>query len=163
MQKDLRSVFWNHFRNYIKTYCAQRVSDINRVTRKRISRIIQKGTQEEVGRYEISKRLFALSEIESKIRARKIARTETHSGSSMAIHEAAKQERVLREHEWATARDERVRISHADADGQRVPVDQPFEVGGELLDHPGDPKGSAGNIINCRCVELFHTQREGVQ
>jgi hypothetical protein len=31
-------------------------------------------------------------------------------------------------------------------------MDEPFEVDGELLDYPGDPTGSAANVINCRCA-----------
>lgn len=30
-----------------------------------------------------------------------------------------------------------------------------FTKTGESLDHPGDPHGSAGNIINCRCSQTF--------
>ena len=27
-----------------------------------------------------------------------------------------------------------------------------FSVGGEQLEYPGDPSGSAENVINCKCV-----------
>jgi len=30
-------------------------------------------------------------------------------------------------------------------------MDEPFIIGGESLDYPGDPSGSAANVINCRC------------
>lgn len=56
---------------------------------------------------------------------------------------------------WVTAGDERVRETHADADGQTVPVDQPFDVGGEQLMYPGDPNGSNEEIINCRCTLIY--------
>jgi len=36
-------------------------------------------------------------------------------------------------------------------DGVRVPLNENFNVDGEMLEYPGDPSGSAGNIINCRC------------
>jgi len=52
---------------------------------------------------------------------------------------------------WITAGDERVRMAHAAANGQRRGLDGVFIVGGEALRFPGDPNGSAGNIINCRC------------
>ena len=29
--------------------------------------------------------------------------------------------------------------------------------GGELLKYPGDPRGSAGNTINCRCAAIYTT------
>jgi uncharacterized protein with gpF-like domain len=162
MEKDLRSTFWEQFRNFMRSYCAQRVTDINKTTRKRIQYVIDRGIEDEIGRQGITKKLMAISAIQSRHRARLIAATETHSGMSFAIHQAAKTERIIREHEWMTAHDERVRRPHVLADGQRVPIGTPFSVGGEQLDHPGDPKGSAANIIRCRCVEIFHTKREGL-
>jgi hypothetical protein len=32
-----------------------------------------------------------------------------------------------------------------------VPFNSKFSVGGESLQRPGDPNGSASNVINCRC------------
>ena len=53
---------------------------------------------------------------------------------------------------WVTMHDDRVREGHALADGQEVPLGSPFVVDGEYLQYPGDPRGSAGNVVNCRCV-----------
>jgi uncharacterized protein with gpF-like domain len=54
-----------------------------------------------------------------------------------------------------------VRESHADAHGQTVPYDQPFEVGGAAMMRPGDDSLGAGpeGIINCRCAALFNVTR----
>jgi len=57
--------------------------------------------------------------------------------------------------EWLTAEDDRVRETHQEADGQVVPVDQPFIVGGEALDYPGDPGGSDEEVCNCRCTVIY--------
>jgi uncharacterized protein with gpF-like domain len=43
---------------------------------------------------------------------------------------------------------------HLAADGQVQDIDEPFDVGGEQLMYPGDPAGSPGNTINCRCTVL---------
>lgn len=53
---------------------------------------------------------------------------------------------------WVTMHDDRVREGHALADGQEVPLGSPFVVDGEYLQYPGDPRGSAGNVVNCRCI-----------
>lgn len=55
---------------------------------------------------------------------------------------------------WLSERDDRVRMIHVEADGQTVPVDEPFIVGGEQLMFPLDESlGASGrNIINCRCT-----------
>lgn len=58
---------------------------------------------------------------------------------------------------WGTARDERVRPTHVDADFQTIPanlryrVGRPGGVGEELARVPRDPDLSAANRINCRC------------
>jgi len=59
--------------------------------------------------------------------------------------------------QWAAILDEVTRLNHAIADGQRRRIDEPFNVGGELLRHPGDTSlnASAGNVINCRCSALY--------
>lgn len=70
--------------------------------------------------------------------------------------------------EWLATEDPRTRKSHREADGQIVPLNQPFvvdvvesvggvdvTVGTENLNFPGDPTGSAGNVINCRCSIAF--------
>ncbi len=51
---------------------------------------------------------------------------------------------------WVTVGDEDVRPAHIAVDFE--PKDDfGWDVGGEFLKFPGDPNGSAGNIINCRC------------
>jgi len=55
---------------------------------------------------------------------------------------------------WLSQRDDEVRHSHWEADGQASALDTPFEVGGERLMYPGDPNGSFGMIHLCRCTML---------
>lgn len=55
---------------------------------------------------------------------------------------------------WIAVLDQKTRIGHVFADGQIVDADEPFLVDGEYLMFPGDPNGSPGNIINCRCVSV---------
>jgi hypothetical protein len=65
---------------------------------------------------------------------------------------------------WLATDDERTRETHSDADGQEVPIDQPFQVGDDELMYPGDPEGSDGEVINCRCTLIYSdgaTQEEG--
>lgn len=94
-------------------------------------------------------------------RARMIARTETTAAFNFANLE------TVREMEestgtlmkvWVAATDERVRESHADADGQAVTLDGTFSVGSDQLSFPGDPSGSAEEIINCRCTMVYEPQ-----
>lgn len=51
---------------------------------------------------------------------------------------------------WVTIGDEDVRVAHTAVDFEEKD-DFGWVVGGEFLRFPGDPNGSPGNIINCRC------------
>lgn len=86
-------------------------------------------------------------------RARRIAMTETSAAYGQGRHLAMTTAGVQRKR-WLTSGNPNVRAAHRDADGQTVNIDAPFRVGGEALMHPGDPNGSAGNVINCHCVSI---------
>jgi hypothetical protein len=53
---------------------------------------------------------------------------------------------------WFSMEDDRVRPTHAAANGQSVPVGEKFTVGGHEMDHPGDMSAPIEEWINCRCV-----------
>lgn len=82
-----------------------------------------------------------------------IARTETIRASNAGSN-ALYRDWGVQMKEWLATNDERTRPDHAAANGQRVAVDARFDVGGEMLAHPGDPNGSPENTINCRCTVI---------
>ena len=86
----------------------------------------------------------------SRARATRIARTEIVGQENLAIRAGAEAAGAKR-FRWLTSRDERFRSAHRAAHKQTVKAGQPFRVGGELLLFPGDPNGSPGNVIACRC------------
>lgn len=88
-------------------------------------------------------------------RSRTIARTEVISASNSASIAQARSANVDMEKGWLATEDDRTRPAHAIADGQWVPLDGMFDVGGELLDFPGDPEGRADNVINERCSIIY--------
>lgn len=87
-------------------------------------------------------------------RARRIARTETISASNAATLEGWRQSEVIGGKQWVCAMTENSRKGHKRANGQIVPLEEPFIVDGEQLMHPGDSSlgAGAGNVINCRCT-----------
>lgn len=87
--------------------------------------------------------------------AERIAWTEMGEANNAGGHEAMRQNGIERE-EWVTAGDERVRDSHADANGQTVGIDEAFSVGDSQLLFPGDGSlgADAGEVINCRCTTV---------
>lgn len=52
---------------------------------------------------------------------------------------------------WVTAGDERVRPSHAAANGEVRKINEQFLVGGYLMAVPGDPAAPWSETVNCRC------------
>ncbi|MDE2102207.1 MAG: hypothetical protein KGL39_33485 [Patescibacteria group bacterium] len=82
-------------------------------------------------------------------RALTIARTETATAYNAGRMAALRQVGFTHK-QWLTAHDDRVRLTHnnAEADGA-IPIDEPFSNG---LMYPGDETGPASEVINCRCV-----------
>lgn len=89
-------------------------------------------------------------------RAATVARTETVAALNAGqLAGAAHQEDTtgrLMIKTWRAHPDERTREAHRAADGQEQLITAPFTVGGEHLMYPGDPRGSAAAVINCRCA-----------
>jgi hypothetical protein len=89
----------------------------------------------------------------SKSQAERLVRTEATLVANYATLESATdmfgQENLQKE--WMTSVDGRERPAHRAVDGDIVDFKERFNVGGELLFQPGDPFGSAKNVVNCRC------------
>lgn len=90
-----------------------------------------------------------------ELRGKTIARTETMAALNQSGIEAMQQaidagavkaETVTKI--WHTARDPRVRDSHAAQDRQTIGLNEVF---GNGLRYPGDPSGGAHETANCRC------------
>ncbi len=88
-------------------------------------------------------------------RSQTISATEVHSANEYGSSQAAQMSGLTLKKVWLSTFDSKVRADHADAHGQEVGTDEPFIVGGEQLMYPGDPAGSPGNIINCRCTVYY--------
>ena len=87
-------------------------------------------------------------------RANEIALNETNWIYNYLNHKQLAETQAT--HTWESMRDERVRNSHIKADGQTVPINEPFIVGGYKMMFPLDDSMGApiSEIIGCRCVEL---------
>lgn len=97
----------------------------------------------------------------SALRTARTAVTSAQNGGRQATMERAVEMGIPIQKKWKRVHDIHTRPEHAAADGQTVPVNEPFIVGGEKLMHPGDPSGSGWNIYNCRCIE-GSVEKEGI-
>lgn len=126
------------------------VKSINETTFDKLKSEFSQSLETGEGRDQLVKRIQETYGNINKSRAETIARTEIQSASQKGAFEGYKQA-GLRTKIWVATLDHRTRHAHSAADGQEVPLDMPFTVGGEALMYPGDPNGSADNTINCRC------------
>lgn len=87
----------------------------------------------------------------STIRYARTAATAAENAGKVDAYRRAEELGVDAVQEWRAVLDMRTRHEHREADGQRRPIGEPFEVGGEELMFPGDPSASGHLIWNCRC------------
>lgn len=147
---------WNgFFEDYLFSYGAEKVVQISETTVALILFSIKLGLEEGLGQDGIAKSILSRIPIIGYQRAALIARTETHSAANYGSTQQAKATGLEMAKEWIAASDARTRDTHRDADGQTVLLDEPFIVGGDRLMYPGDPSGSAREVINCRCTQGF--------
>lgn len=152
LKKDRFDEFQAIMDRWIQSEAIRQENHLSKTTKKILTQIVKKGQSEDEAPVQIAKRIITTGKITEKFRAARIARTHTHSASVNAQQEAVKATRIKFQREWITAIDERTRINHLSANGEVVDMDEKFRKTGEPLRYPGDPSGSPGNIINCRCV-----------
>lgn len=104
-------------------------------------------------------------------RAELIARTETGRAANIGSMVGATSTGLVTMKEWISAKDNRTRIiprdqfDHYHIDGKKIPMDETFKLqnkrgGFDLMLHPCDSTGSAGDVCNCRCTLGFEAQRD---
>lgn len=101
-----------------------------------------------------------------KGRAETVARTEATGAFNGASQTASEVRQVMfgitLEKVWVATIDSRTRKTHFAADGQRRPLDGRFRIGKADLRFPGDPRGRAEEVINCRCTTIELEPDEGL-
>lgn len=146
----------------------RKITGITATTREEIMRAVDDGWERGLSIPHVADLIRNYSQNIAPARATMIARTEligAVNGGSHAVAAVSQewgaangQPELLKI--WLCAEDEKVRDTHGfdggAADiygaGHGIPLDEAFEVGDDALMYPGDPDGSAGEIINCRCA-----------
>jgi HK97 family phage portal protein len=128
-------------------YAAQAVQ----TTEDDLREVLLQAKQDNVGLSELAGRINDLYGSSMGYRSKRIARTE----STGAINDGTLQTLTAKGYEtktWSTIMDGHERDSHATANGQTVPIDQPFHLAGGTGMAPGDPSLPPSETVNCRCV-----------
>jgi hypothetical protein len=124
----------------------------------RIKATLQEGLDAGESNAKLADRVRAECNAIDKGRANVIAQSEVAAaygtGRDMAMRRAGVKLKA-----WLTSGNANVRPAHAKAGEDytpenAIPIDEPFIVDGEALMYPGDPRGSAGNVISCHCIQI---------
>ena len=156
---DIESLVNDYFRTRELT-----LSNIPMNIARRIDNLVRQGRADNLTLAQIAKNIRDKVIPLTRSRAAMIARTETHNAASFASHGYHKQMRqdlgVNMYKQWVATNDARTRSAHSTAHGQRVHMDEKFQVGGTEMDYAGDAAGGAKNVINCRCVIIYADERD---
>lgn len=168
-KKDAIYEFTQNIRNWITVQTAQKVVKVQKTTKNLLRNLIQTSLSDGKTNREVaidilkSGKVTGLKGLPLARRASLIARNEIHTAAVNAVDQSAKASRVKFEREWASIIDDRThgakptdKWNHIIANGETVQMNETFVRTGEALMYPGDPKGSAANIIQCRCVIMYH-------
>jgi len=156
--KDFDDDFEKQLSEFIDYNTGVWVADIDETTRKRLAKVIDNSYNDGLSVEQTGVALRNTVIGMGVYRANLISRTEVHRVAGFANEAVAENMKIDGTvKEWVAIQDARTRVSHSIASGQRVALEEFFVVGGERLKYPGDPRGSAGNTINCRCASIYIT------
>lgn len=131
-----------------------KIAAVELTTRKRVKQALVTGLREGESVQDLAGRIRKV--MNGSNRALTIARTEAGQAVSSARFVAAAAAGAQRK-AWITGanpRDTHVAAGERYGPAQAIPMNEAFEVGGVKLMYPRDPRGAAGEIINCNCVML---------
>lgn len=170
-KEEEQTLFEQIMLEFIQRFGAEQVRLILETTRDQIVRAIDRGVRDGLGTEAIARLVQEAVPQFSRTRARVIARTETHNAAMFASQEVAKASPFPMNKRWISVYDHRTRdfgegdgvadqFSHRAMNEVTVGPDEMFSVpklggGFELMTGPGDPNGSAANIIGCRCALIY--------
>lgn len=132
----------------------KRLGSLSAAIRTQVNETVAQGHDEGWSVARTAKAITAKVDEVTPGRAAMLARSDLNSlsnGASLASAQAVGVDSKT----WLATGDDKTRETHAEADGQTVPLDQPFTVGGEQGMYPGDPDLSDEEAANCRCTLTY--------
>lgn len=137
----------------------QSVQGCGETVRNQLNTSLEEGVTNGETHLELAARVKGVFNDMTDGQAKRVAMTEVNIGYNTARHEAM-DDAGIEYKAWLSSHGPHVRPAHAEAEqmyiDDPIPLDQPFEVGGEQLMFPGDDSlgASPDNIINCQCIQL---------
>jgi hypothetical protein len=162
-KEQLRATWRDYMRRFAVTNLTGLMMDINRTSISVIQRIVESGLAEGLGALDVARDLSKQVTGIFRNRAKLIARTEMVKATNTAAMQSSSTSDFMYEKKWIPASDARTRADHAAMSSKDyIPFDQPFIVGGDQMNQPGDGSLGAGadQICNCRCKVVFRIMRD---
>ena len=154
--KDADYDIWlSQITEYVRSNTGFKISKVISTTYKDIEQIarnaVELGIDEGWGMDKIAREIVKKQGTIDKWKAQRIARTEVVAASSEGVKLGGESIPGNKTKIWISTFDQRSRTDHMAMDGVKVAFNEDFDLSGDKLAYPGDPKGQAANIINCRC------------
>lgn len=152
-------------RTWITLNIGGSITSISDTTRDIVRKIIADAQDKGYGARKIGQLIRAEAKDKfTAYRSTVIARTEGTRAASEGARVGAQQWETITGQKkwkaWSAASDSRTRDNHLEMIGSEpIPGDQDFIVGGFAMDGPGDPRGGAANVVNCRCRKYYLSER----
>lgn len=166
--KDATQQYLNLFGPDVLVYLLQlsslKVQQITETTRAEIQSALADGVAAGESIPELAKRIEDLYLVEIiPNRSLRIAQTEVVAADNYGSFTAAQQSGLQLRKVFLATDDSHTRPTHADANGQKVGIDEPFDVGGAQMMYPGDSSmgAPANEIVGCRCTQFYERVEAG--
>lgn len=120
-------------------------------SKRKINNAIMQGVLQGEPLDDIAERLSKVAEMSwsAAVRTARTAMTGAQNAGRLDSLKQAEDMGIKVHKQWMATLDEHTRESHAELDGESVPVDEPFSNG---LMYPADPDGDPAEVYNCRCT-----------
>jgi hypothetical protein len=153
------SELWQAYiqRSLKDTRIGVKISNVTQTTISEFRNLLTKASAENMNTQQIA-RLFSKELPVTRMRALRIARTEMTHASSLGVDFAAETSQLKLYQVWIHSKVGNYRETHATANGQYRPKGTDFMIDGVNMSGPGDPRGGAVNVVNCRCRKSFLTE-----
>ena len=157
------SEFLSAIYEWVQTHLGRRIVDVNDYTIELIQQLVENALDRS---YTVSQMTSYLerqlnSPKFNRMRALRIARTETTTAANHGAFKAAESSDLVMDKEWISISDNRTRHSHLAENGQTAEQYGKFTMSdGTLMLYPGDQSAPAKQVVNCRCTYAFIPRRD---
>lgn len=159
---DTSFTLYNHesverlVRDYPDLLPIAKPDEVKQITwsKRHINSAILQGIMQGEGIADIAARLRMVSDMDYKasVRNARTMTTSAQNGGRLDSMRRVEKMGAKIQKQWIATLDGRTRHAHRQLDGQKKPIDQPFESEFGKIDFPGDPHAHPANVYNCRCA-----------